>query len=169
MLVALVAAGSASARTEAPLLHRIQEARTATWSCQAELGLPQTRAALLTPQGRAYRRWVLDLWITRKTQHCSLAARVRTPQGAICYVFGPRCQEALGVARCESRFATWARNGQYLGLFQMGSHERATYGHGETALAQAQAAYRYFIASGSDWSPWQCRPDGTAKPDGWAA
>jgi hypothetical protein len=49
------------------------------------------------------------------------------------------------VAYCESRFSTWAQNGQYLGLFQMGSNERATYGHGSTAYAQAVAdRYRFF-------------------------
>ena len=51
-----------------------------------------------------------------------------------------------------------AQNGQYLGLFQMGSSERRLFGHGETALEQAQAAYRYFVRSGRDWSPWSCKP-----------
>lgn len=55
-------------------------------------------------------------------------------------------------------FTIWASNGQYLGLFQMGSHERATYGHGNNAWAQSAAAYRYFAASGFDWSPWSCKP-----------
>ena len=32
------------------------------------------------------------------------------------------------------------------------------FGHGPTALAQAQAAYRYFVRSGRDWSPWSCKP-----------
>lgn len=79
-------------------------------------------------------------------------------QRAICVTFGSYCSQALRVARCESGFNIWARNGQYLGLFQMGSHERATYGHGYNAWAQARAAYRYFVASGRDWSPWQCKP-----------
>lgn len=76
----------------------------------------------------------------------------------ICRVFGPRyCGEALRVAWCESRWLTWARNGQYQGTFQMGNHERRAYGHGTSARAQAEAARRYFIASGRDWSPWACR------------
>ena len=59
---------------------------------------------------------------------------------------------AQRIAWCESRFDRWAQNGQYLGLFQMGSHERWTYGHGPTAWDQAQAANRYQNVSG--WSPW---------------
>lgn len=30
--------------------------------------------------------------------------------------------------------------------------------NGSTALAQVRAAYRYFLASGADWSPWECKP-----------
>lgn len=79
-------------------------------------------------------------------------------QGIICEVFGPYCSEALAVAECESDFNPAAVNGQYLGVFQMGDYERATYGHGATVEEQAQAAYRYFVAAGSDWSPWECKP-----------
>lgn len=75
-------------------------------------------------------------------------------------VFGRYAAQALRVADCETggSYSTRARNGQYLGLFQMGSWERSRYGHGPTVLAQAQAAYRYFTATGSDWSPWACKP-----------
>jgi hypothetical protein len=73
-------------------------------------------------------------------------------------VFGSYWQQAVAVARCESGLSVWAQNGQYLGLFQMGSSERSIYGHGSTPLAQAIAAHRYFVASGHDWSPWQCKP-----------
>jgi hypothetical protein len=62
------------------------------------------------------------------------------------------------VASCESGFSTTALNGQYEGIFQMGFNERATYGDGATAYEQAAAAYRYFVASGRDWSPWSCKP-----------
>ena len=88
------------------------------------------------------------------------AARLRssTPVQAIRRVFGTYWSQALAVARCESGLSPWAQNGQYLGLFQMGSSERALYGHGPTAYAQALAARRYFVASGRDWSPWQCKP-----------
>jgi hypothetical protein len=79
------------------------------------------------------------------------------PRTAICTVFGPYCEEALAVAWCESRFRTTAQNGQYLGLFQMGSHERQLFGHGRNARDQAVAAHRYFVRSGRDWSPWGCR------------
>ena len=87
------------------------------------------------------------------------ALRIAQTGAVICDVFGARyCGEALEVAWCESRFSTTARNGQYLGLFQMGSSERHRYGHGRTVRAQAVAAHRYFVASGKDWSPWECKP-----------
>ena len=81
-----------------------------------------------------------------------------SPSEAICLVFGRYCREALAVAKCESGHSTTAQNGQYLGLFQMGSHERRTFGHGATAYAQARAAHKYFVLSGRDWSPWSCKP-----------
>lgn len=80
-----------------------------------------------------------------------------TPRAVICDVFGRYCRQAVTVARCESRLVTTARNGQYLGLFQMGWSERRLFGHGRTAHAQARAAHRYFVRSGRDWSPWSCR------------
>jgi hypothetical protein len=80
------------------------------------------------------------------------------PKTAICHVFGRYCREALAVAWCESRHSTTAQNGQYLGLFQMGSHERDMYGHGPTALTQALAAHKYFVLTDRDWSPWSCKP-----------
>ena len=72
--------------------------------------------------------------------------------------YGQPREDMLRVARCESRLRLSARNGQYLGLFQMGSNERRIYGHGPTATAQATAAHRYFIDSGSNWGPWSCKP-----------
>lgn len=114
---------------------------------------------------RAQLRWTaLELVETRRTlerREARLrAARLRrsSPVQAIRHVFGAYWRQALAVARCESRLSVWARNGQYLGLFQMGSSERALYGHGSTPLAQARAAHRYFVASGHDWSPWGCKP-----------
>jgi hypothetical protein len=79
------------------------------------------------------------------------------PRAAICEVFDSHCDEAVAVAWCESRLTTTAQNGQYLGLFQMGSYERSMFGHGATAHDQALAAHRYFVLSGRDWSPWSCR------------
>ena len=79
------------------------------------------------------------------------------PKAAICAVFGDYCQEAVSVAWCESRLRPTAQNGQYLGLFQMGSYERRLFGHGSSAREQAVAAHRYFVRSGRDWSPWSCR------------
>jgi len=94
-----------------------------------------------------------------RAAHRRLLARLeRSPVKAICFVFRDHCGEALRVARCESGYRTTAQNGQYLGMFQMGTDERRLFGHGPTALAQAKAAYRYFVRSGRDWSPWSCKP-----------
>jgi hypothetical protein len=97
--------------------------------------------------------------LARAKQKRQLAAlKAATPSVAICKVFGKYCQEALAVSRCESGLRTTAQNGQYLGLFQMGSSERRLFGHGPTALEQAKAAHRYFVASGRGWRPWSCKP-----------
>jgi len=86
------------------------------------------------------------------------AVRATTPRSVICRVFGSYCQQALAVSRCESGLRTDAQNGQYLGLFQMGSSERRLFGHGNSAAEQARAAHKYFVASGRDWGPWSCKP-----------
>ncbi len=86
------------------------------------------------------------------------AVEAANPQNVICRVFGGYCRQALAVSRCESGLQTDAQNGQYLGLFQMGSSERRLFGHGPSAGDQARAAHRYFVASGRDWSPWSCKP-----------
>lgn len=69
-------------------------------------------------------------------------------------VFGDEGRTAVRVAWCESRLDPNARNGQYLGTFQMGERERARFGHGRTTLAQARAAKRYHDLAG--WHPWSC-------------
>jgi hypothetical protein len=81
-------------------------------------------------------------------------------QQIIRIVFGAYGDQAVKVADCETggSFSVWASNGQYKGLFQMGSSERARYGHGNNAWAQSRAAKRYFVATGKDWSPWSCKP-----------
>lgn len=79
---------------------------------------------------------------------------------AIYATFGVYADQAMRVSDCETggTYSPSSANGQYLGIFQMGDNERATYGHGPSWLEQAQAAYRYFVASGRDWSPWECKP-----------
>ena len=100
-----------------------------------------------------YRRLIrarAELHQARRLAHAS-------PKVAICEVFGRYCDQALAVAWCESGHQTTARNGQYLGLFQMGTYARQISGHGDSAYEQARAAYRFFVVSGRDWSPWSCR------------
>jgi hypothetical protein len=99
------------------------------------------------------------LALRRKRSARRLAvAKPETPQHVICRIFASYCGEALRVSQCESGFRTDAQNGQYLGLFQMGTTERRIFGHGASAEEQAKAAYRYFLASGRSWSPWSCKP-----------
>jgi hypothetical protein len=118
---------------------------------EAAFRLTSARRSLMSTQSKTARA-------RAALERRELAERLRTPERAICHVFGSYCQQALQVARCESRYETGAQNGQYLGLFQMGSSERQLYGHGATAFEQAKAAYRYFLRSGRDWSPWSCKP-----------
>lgn len=122
------------------------------FKAEATVRLSAARRHLTIAQAKAARtRAVLE----RRERKRELRA---SPVKAICTVFGSYCRQALQVARCESRYATGAQNGQYLGLFQMGSNERRLFGHGPSALEQARAAYRYFVRSGRDWSPWSCKP-----------
>lgn len=86
--------------------------------------------------------------------------------------FRAHWREAVDVAYCEAGTFHWLRtgrpwtagNGQYRGMFQMGSGERRRWGHGPGSWAQARAASRYFRASGSDWSPWGCKPWSNPMP-----
>jgi len=111
-----------------------------------------------TQRKAAAARRTLALHAARRARERRLAAvEAAKPQNVICRVFGDHCREALAVSGCESGWSTNAQNGQYLGLFQMGSMERQLFGHGPTARAQAVAARRYFVRSGRDWSPWSCR------------
>ena len=128
-------------RKEATLRLRVAKRTVAASRAKAQRG----RARIARQQAEFERR--------------RLVAELRgSPEKAICHVFRSYCREALSVARCESGYSVDAQNGEYLGLFQMGSSERRLFGHGESALAQAQAAYRYFVRSGRDWSPWSCKP-----------
>lgn len=120
-----------------------------------------------------YLPWnISDYWLKRKwatwgarkerTQARESKCLPTTVAGVIKYVFGPYGDQAVAVAECESGLNVYATNGQYLGLFQMGEYARSRYGHSWTALGQSRSAYAYFKDSGSDWSPWQCRPWGLA-------
>jgi len=136
----------------------LRDPRFAT-EAKARLESAQRRlAAVKAKAERARLEVVRRTAATAKRKQLRFLASLRTPEKAICHVFGSYCDEALQVARCESGLRPSAENGQYLGMFQMGSNERALFGHGATALEQAKAAHRYFVRSGRDWSPWSCRP-----------
>jgi hypothetical protein len=120
---------------------------------RAILARAKRRLARVTKEAADYRRLIARREARREARRLARA----TPSAAIRAVFGPDAEQALAVASCESRLTTSAQNGQYRGLFQMGSNERRLFGYGATAHEQALAAHRYFVASGSDWSPWSCR------------
>jgi hypothetical protein len=120
----------------------------------------RTRAACSHVRDAA-RIWKSRALVARQAAETIRVLRLRrlsNPTEAILHVFGPYGDEALRVASCESGRGVNASNGQYLGMFQMGSYARARYGHGYTPLVQAKAAYAYFVDSGRDWSPWSCKP-----------
>lgn len=107
-----------------------------------------------------YVAWIAARWRGQLKQARRTYASLSSPEGAIRHVFGRHGDQAMRVAGCETgyTYSVYAQNGQYLGLFQMGSYARGKYGHSSTALGQARAAYAYFRDSGYGWSPWTCKP-----------
>lgn len=81
-------------------------------------------------------------------------------------------REAVRVAWCEGSLSPEAKNGQYRGTFQMGSGERARWGHGSTVEAQALAAADYYeydrdVMGRGGWGPWACHPGSSYQTDSW--
>ena len=168
------AQASAQARVEQPaptLDERLERKLTALRRYRGTVRFFENHRSLLASGGQATAKSSLAAARTRVRQLtasiAALRAKIRArdgrrlaklpPRKAICSVFGQYCEEAVAVAWCESRLEPTAQNGQYRGLFQMGSHERSLFGHGSTAHDQSLAAHRYFVRSGRDWSPWACR------------
>lgn len=133
---------------------RYYRQKTHYW--QAQAGVRLTRVSKQKVVGCRYAWWVADLWAKRTK--AAKRAVPKTTTEIIMRVFGSYGWQAITVARCESGLFTGAKNGQYLGLFQMGDYARSRYGHGSDALTQSKAAYAYFTDSGRDWSPWECKP-----------
>jgi len=134
--------------------HRLLLSSTVTGrSARASLAHTKRRLARVRREIAYYRHLIAKRDARREARRLAKAP----PTVAIRAVFGRYAEQAIGVAWCESRLTTTAQNGQYLGLFQMGSNERRLFGHGSTAHEQALAAHRYFVVSGRDWSPWSCR------------
>jgi hypothetical protein len=131
-----------------------------TWRLQDRAGITRTPTAYAEQRTTSvpFLGWIRRLWERRQQVARRLSGRAQTSSvpTIICRIFGPACTEAISVARCESRFSIHAANGQYLGIFQMGSSERATYatiGYA-TAYEQIVAAHNYYVRSG--WAPWAC-------------
>jgi hypothetical protein len=144
------------------LVVRLVESRDRAWWYEDVLEAP--RSPTFWPERWTYScrylAFVAQRWQRKALELYQTVKAVRKPEGAIRYVFGEYAEQALRVAQCESGLSMTPRahNGQYLGMFQMGDYARGRYGHGPDPLTQARAAYRYFVDSGRDWSPWGCRP-----------
>lgn len=78
---------------------------------------------------------------------------------AFCHKY-VRCgygREAWNVSGCESGHSIWAKNGQYLGLFQVSSQwRRVIPGFAMNPWAQARHAFKVFTRTGWAWGPWSC-------------
>lgn len=152
----------------------VAERRQATWQWEREIDLRRTPTQFREKDANTCKRlrYLKRKWAVRADKRYRLVRTLETePTAAIRWVFGRYASQAISVAECESDpnrdqdgyvppSALYASNGQYKGLFQMGESERRLFGHGSTAYEQAIAAKRYFVRSGRDWSPWQCRPGG---------
>ena len=85
-------------------------------------------------------------------------------------VFGSRAGEALRVARCESRYDPNARNGSYVGVFQI--HRRTHAWRIEKVggkdlydpLTNVRVAHALMKDKG--WGPWTCSPGGGSSSSG---
>lgn len=128
----------------------------------------------------AYRGWLYLTWRTRKLAcHGERQRADSDVRYAIRLVFqGPgdprypydAAEQAIRVAWCESRWTTTDITGQYVGVLQLGTSERAEYGLGAYAsgdggvasgasiVLQVRSGYRMFVAAGRSWARWQCRP-----------
>jgi hypothetical protein len=80
-------------------------------------------ATNLAAQVRRQRRLLRRLQAA--ASHLAVDVYGSSVPAVICVVF-PDCSKALSVARCESGFSVTARNGQYFGVFQMGSRGACT-------------------------------------------
>ena len=154
------------------LRRSITHYRTKTWNWQdarspVSWEFPSIRIRgskrYLSSKSIPYLQYVEKRWKALAAEEWKIAKKYKEPYAAIHYVFGSYGDQAWRVALCEGGRpvpSVNAQNGQYLGMFQMGSGERSRYGHSHTPLGQSVAAYRYFVATGRDWSPWECRPYG---------
>lgn len=128
--------------------------------CRAKVSLDdftKTPLRSVRPAWRGHHVYWAKLRHHRAQRRSSVCVPTSTA-GIIRYVFGAFGDQAVAVATCESGLSVFATNGQYLGLFQMGTFARSRYGHSWDALGQSRSAYAYFTDSGSDWSPWSCKP-----------
>jgi hypothetical protein len=63
-------------------------------------------------------------------------------------------RRAAITAWAEGHWNAYAKNGQYLGTFQMGSWARSNYGHSYNLVGQVRHAAANYRQNG--WSQWEC-------------
>lgn len=142
------------------LRYAIRWHRARTWHWQRSAGVRPTTThyAERSTTSLAFLKWINNLWQRRLTAARRQAARISSASvpALICRVFGSVCGAARSIAWTESRYRTWAKNGQYLGIFQMGSSERETYDTlpYTTAYNQIVDAHNMYLARG--FEPWYC-------------
>jgi hypothetical protein len=80
---------------------------------EARLRLGSARRRLAATEAKAERARAELARVEREAERERFeAVLARSPAKAICHVFGPYCEQALQVARCESGVRTTAQNGQ---------------------------------------------------------
>jgi hypothetical protein len=72
----------------------------------------------------------------------------------VLWYFGDEWSTALRILRAESGGRPWASNGQYKGLFQMGSHWYSGYWHFSPYNAEANTKYAHLLRHLCGWSSW---------------
>lgn len=127
-----------------------------------------TEAERLRGQLRQERR-------ARAHQVRGLRTRLREARAKSSYRFRPSVDHALviasltygvplsnmrAVARCESTFRPWARNGRYVGLFQFGASawRQSSYTVLSRTDPYANALAHAEIVSDEGYGQWECKP-----------
>ncbi len=81
-------------------------------------------------------------------------------------VFGSRSGEALRVARCESRYDPNARNGSYVGVFQIHHRNHAwrieKVGGKDLYDPLTNVRVAHSLMKDKGWGPWTCGPGGSS-------
>jgi len=97
-----------------------------------------------------------ELADARKAQRPSVQHAIHLASKA----FGVDHAAMLRVARCESTFRPWARNGQYVGLFQAGNGfwRASPFSSFDRTDPYANALATAQVVAAQGWRQWECKP-----------